>query len=256
MSFKFIEGVGLVAIDSNKSQPEVDATIEYYKTIAPKYEELGGFFGGFNDTKSMIFRWGQKLSSSANEEKNRWFGEQVEQWGEAVGYYDSIALAKYHEDMENFRPLNELEQADREANNAIMKQFEVYMYDAYDNKSGDISDIQQKYGYTAEDIGTLSSLWEFAKMAVNDPAYTLGTVSGMILKDPELLLLQLLRVPGSTAAGMTKVTNAVNRAIGIQPTYTKSFVNMVGAQRTKAAVGRGLEGAMYGGVYEALKKKM
>jgi len=252
MAFKFIEGVGIVAIDSNKSKPEQEATIKYYETIAPKYEELGGFFGGFNDTKSMIFRWGQKLSGSSDEEKTRWFGEQVEQWGEAVGYYDSVALAKYHEDMEKLRPLTALEEADREANNAIMKQFELDMYDAYDNKEGDISDVQQRYGYSAEDIGTLSSLWEFAKMAVNEPSYTLGTVSGMVLKDPELLLLQLLRVPGSTAAGMTKLTNAVNRAIGIQPTYTKSFVNMIGAQRTKAAVGRGIEGATYGGVYEAL----
>jgi len=252
MSYSFIEGVGIVAIDSNKNAEQKAATIEYYTNTAPKYEELNGFFGGFNDTKSMIYRWGQKLSGSANEEKNRWFGEQVKQWGEAVGYYDSIALAKYHEDMEKTRPLNALEQADKEANNAIMKQFELDMYDAYDNKSGDISDVQQRYGYTPEDLGTLSSLWEFAKMAVNEPSYTLGTVSGMILKDPELLLLQLLRVPGSTAAGMTKVNNAVNRAIGIQPTYTKSFVNMVGAQRTKAAVGRGIEGSMYGGVYEAL----
>ena len=45
----------MVAIDSNKSVPERDATIAYYKDIAPKYEELGGFFGGFGDTKSMIF---------------------------------------------------------------------------------------------------------------------------------------------------------------------------------------------------------
>ena len=252
MSWEFIDGVGIVAIDSNKSHAEKMATIKYYEEIAPKYESLGGFFGGINDSKSMIFRWGQKLSGTKDEEKNRWFNDQVEQWGEAVGYYDSVALEKYHEDIEKLRPLMELEEADREANNAIMKSFQRDMYDAYDNKEGDISDVQQKYGYTPEDIGTLSSLWEFAKMAVNEPTYTLGTVTGMVIKDPELLLLSALRVPGATGGVMAKFSNAANRAIGIQPTYTKSFVNMIGAQRTKAAVGRGLEGAMYGGTYEAL----
>ena len=264
MAYQFIEGVGIVAIDSNKSAQQRDTTIQYYRDIAPKYEDLGGFFGGFGDTKSMIFRWGQKLAGTADEEKTRWFGEQVEQWGNQIGYYDSIALEKYHQDMEKLRPLDELEQADREANNAIMKAFQADMYDAYDNKEGDISDVQQRYGYSAEDLGTLSSLWEFAKMAVNEPTYTLGSVAGMVLKDPELLLLSLLRVPGSTGATMSKFTAAANRALAtknagtvggalvVQPTYMKSFVNMVGAQRTKAAVGRGLEGAMYGGTYEAL----
>jgi len=264
MSVAFIEGVGIVGISSKKSADERDATIKYYKEIAPKYEDLNGFFGGFNETKSMIFRWGQKLSSTQDEEKNRWFNEQVELWGEAVGYYDSLSLEKYHEDMELLRPLTELEEADREANNAIMKSFQVDMYDAYDNASGDISDVQQKYGYTPEDIGTLSSLWEFAKMAVNEPSYTLGTVAGMVIKDPELLLLSALRVPGATGATMGKFAAATNRALAtknaqtingvlaVQPTYMKSFANMIGAQRSKAAVGRGLEGAMYGGVYEAL----
>ena len=125
MSVAFIEGVGIVGISSKKSADERDATIKYYKEIAPKYEDLNGFFGGFNETKSMIFRWGQKLSSTQDEEKNRWFNEQVELWGEAVGYYDSLSLEKYHEDMELLRPLTELEEADREANNAIMKSFQV-----------------------------------------------------------------------------------------------------------------------------------
>jgi len=264
MSFQFIEGIGMVAIDSNKSHPEKMATIKYYQEIAPKYEDLGGFFGGFGDTKSMIFRWGQRLGDSGDEEKTRWFGHQVEEWGNQIGYYDSIALEKYHQDMEKLRPLDELEQADREANNAVMRAFQADMYDAYDNKEGDISDVQQRWGYTAEDIGTLSSLWEFAKMAVNEPSYTLGSVAGMVLKDPELLLLSALRVPGSTSATMSKFTAAANRVLAtknaatiegvlaVQPTYMKSFVNMVGAQRTQAVVGRGLEGAMYGGTYEAL----
>ena len=133
MSFQFIEGIGMVAIDSNKSHPEKMATIKYYQEIAPKYEDLGGFFGGFGDTKSMIFRWGQKLAGTEDEEKTRWFGHQVEEWGNQIGYYDSIGLEKYHQDMEKLRPLDELEQADREANNAVMRAFQADMYDAYDN---------------------------------------------------------------------------------------------------------------------------
>ena len=37
MSFKYIEGIGMVAIDSNKSEPEKQATIKYYEELA---EEL------------------------------------------------------------------------------------------------------------------------------------------------------------------------------------------------------------------------
>ena len=252
MAYQFIEGLGMVAIDSNKNAQERDATIDYYREIAPKYEDLGGFFGGFGDTKSMIFRWGQRLGDSGDEEKTRWFGHQVEEWGNQIGYYDSLALEKYHQDLEKLRPLNELEQADREANNAVMRAFQSDMYDAYDNKEGDISDVQQRWGYTAEDIGTLSSLWEFAKMAVNEPSYTLGSVAGMVIKDPEILLLSLLRVPSAAGAGLKGINAAVTRAAGVQPSYIKSFTQMAATQRGQAVVGRGIEGAMYGGTYEAL----
>ena len=37
MSFKYIEGIGMVAIDSNKSEPEKQETIKYYEELA---EEL------------------------------------------------------------------------------------------------------------------------------------------------------------------------------------------------------------------------
>ena len=37
MSYKFIEGLGMVAIDSNKSGPEKQETIKYYEELA---EEL------------------------------------------------------------------------------------------------------------------------------------------------------------------------------------------------------------------------
>ena len=74
MSNVFIEGLGHVAIDSSKSQAEKEATIQYYRDVAPKYREQGGFMSGFNDTKSMIYRWGQKLSSTEDEERDRSLG--------------------------------------------------------------------------------------------------------------------------------------------------------------------------------------
>ena len=39
MSFKFIEGIGMVAIDSNKSVPERDATIKYYEELAEELKQ-------------------------------------------------------------------------------------------------------------------------------------------------------------------------------------------------------------------------
>jgi len=44
MANVFIEGIGHIAIDSNKSPAEIEDTIEYYKTIAPKYKEQGNFW--------------------------------------------------------------------------------------------------------------------------------------------------------------------------------------------------------------------
>jgi len=69
MSTAYIEGFGVVAIDPNKSQAEKNATIDYYTNIAPKYQQdIGGFSDGFNDTQSMIFRWGQKIFGTPDEE--------------------------------------------------------------------------------------------------------------------------------------------------------------------------------------------
>ena len=80
MSSTYIEGIGYVAIDSNKSEAEKQATIEYMTKVAPKYKEMGGFWDGVGDTKSMIYRWGQKLASTDDEEKDRWYQEQIEEW--------------------------------------------------------------------------------------------------------------------------------------------------------------------------------
>tara|TARA_R110000796_G_scaffold8290_1_gene27406 strand:- start:1059 stop:5066 length:4008 start_codon:yes stop_codon:yes gene_type:complete len=252
MSSTFIDGVGFVAIDSRKSAEERDATVEYYKTMAPKYEELGGFSAGFNDTQSIIYRWWENFNKTDDEEKDTWFKEQVGQWGQMVGYTDSQALEKYHADIENLRPLSSVEQADREANNVSMKEFEADMYDAYDNANGDISDVQQKYGYDEEDIGVLEGLGMFAKMAMESPAYTLGSVAGMVAKDPELLLLSYLRIPSIAAQGTVKATQLAQRALSIQPKYVQNMSKIMQSQRTQAVVGRGVEGAVYGGVYEGL----
>jgi hypothetical protein len=39
MSYKFIEGIGIVAIDSNKSVEEKDATIKYYEELAEELKQ-------------------------------------------------------------------------------------------------------------------------------------------------------------------------------------------------------------------------
>ena len=39
MSYKFIEGIGMVAIDSNKSVEERDATIKYYEELAEELKQ-------------------------------------------------------------------------------------------------------------------------------------------------------------------------------------------------------------------------
>jgi len=123
MSSVFVEGVGYVSIDSNKSEAQKQATIKYYKEVAPKYKGMGGFWAGDADIKSQIYRWGQKLSGTEDEEKNRWFQEQVEEWGNMIGVYDSIALAKYYEDIAKEGELTKGEQADAEANMAVLNEF-------------------------------------------------------------------------------------------------------------------------------------
>ena len=169
-----------------------------------------------------------------------------------VGYYDSIALAKYHEDLGKERKLTKSEEADRVANNTIMKAFESDMYDAYENKSGDISDVQKKYGYEEEELGVIQGLGEFAKMAVTSPGYTLGSLAGMIVKDPELLLLGYLRIPSLAAQGGIKASQLAQKAVNIRPKYMNKMVQLMRNERVSAGIGRGAEGATYGGVYEAL----
>ena len=252
MSSVFIEGIGYIAIDKNKSEADKQATIKYMKEIAPKYESLGGFWSGFDDTKSMIYRWGQKLVSSEDEEKNRWYQEQIKQWGQMVGVYDSIALAKYYEDIKNNRELTASEQADLDANTTALTEFQNDMFYAYDNKDGDISDVQKKYGYEEEELSVLEGLQEFGKMFANDPSYALGSITGMIIKDPELLLLHYLRIPSMAGQASARAIQLSQQAIRMQPKYVEKVGKFMQNSRVQAGIGRGVEGATYGGVYEAL----
>jgi len=252
MSSVFIEGVGYIAIDKNKSEADKQATIKYMKEVAPKYETLGGFWSGFDDTKSMIYRWGQKLVSSEDEEKNRWYQEQIKQWGQMVGVYDSIALAKYYEDITANRELTSSEQADLDANTTAMTEFQNDMFDAYDNREGDISDVQKKYGYEQEELSVLEGLQEFGKMFANDPSYALGSIAGMVVKDPELLLLHYLRIPSIAGQASARAVQLAQQAVRMQPKYVEKVGKFMQNSRIQAGIGRNVEGATYGGVYEAL----
>ena len=252
MSSTYIDGIGFVAISSYKSPEERDATLDYYRNIAPKYQELGGFKEGFNDTQSIVFRAWENLFKTEDEEKNTWFKEEVAEWGQMVGYTDSQALQQYHRELEKLRPLTEVEQADKEANFSVMQKFETDMYDAYDNENGDISEVQRKYGYEEEELGVLNGLAAFAKLAWQDPAYMAGSVVGMVAKDPELLLLGLLRIPALAAQGTTRAVQLASLALRVQPKYVQTMSKAIQGQRGRAIIGRGVEGATYGGVYEAL----
>ena len=252
MSSTYIEGIGYVAIDSNKSEAEKQATIEYMTKVAPKYKEMGGFWDGVGDTKSMIYRWGQKLASTDDEEKDRWYQEQIEEWGNMVGVYDSLALAKYYEDISKDGELTEGEQADNEANLAVLNQFKDDMHFAYDNREGDISTVQQKYGYDEEELTVMEGLGEFANMFADSPMYALGSIAGMIVKDPELLLMGYLRIPTMAGQVSARAVQLATQAARIQPKFAQKVGRFMQNSRVQAGVGRGVEGATYGGVYEAL----
>ena len=252
MSSTYIDGIGFVAISSQKSPEERDATLDYYRNIAPKYQQIGGFKEGFNDTQSIIFRAWENLFKTEDEEKNTWFKEEIAEWGQMVGYTDSQALQQYHRELEKLRPLTEVEEADKEANFMTMQKFESDMYDAYDNEDGDISEVQRKYGYEEEELGVLNGLAAFAKLAWESPTYMAGSVFGMVAKDPELLLLGLLRIPALAAQGTTRAVQLASLAMRVQPKYVQTMSKAIQGQRGRAVIGRGVEGATYGGVYEAL----
>ena len=88
MASRYINGIGLVTVSPKKSSEEIVATLDYYQNIAPKYQELGGFSSGFNDTQSIIYRWWENLHKTEDEEKDTWFKQERQEWGQMVGYTD------------------------------------------------------------------------------------------------------------------------------------------------------------------------
>ena len=252
MSSTYIEGLGFVAVDSNKSPEDISATLDYYRNIAPQYKALGGFKEGFDDVKGIAYEAWSKLNRTDDENKNIWMKREIEEWGQQVGFTDSMQLEQYHREIEKLRELNEQEKADRVANLAMMENFKADMYGAYDNADGDISDVQQKYGYDEESLGILDSLGAMGKMLVTDTGYMAGQISGMLLKDPELLLLGALRIPAMAGQVSARMAQLATGALRVQPKYVTSLSKAIQGQRGRAVIGRGVEGAAYGGTYEAL----
>ena len=223
MSSQFIPGVGLIHIDSNKSKDEQQATIDYWKSITPKQKELT-FATGFSDVQSIIWRAGETIFNTDDEEKNKWFKDQVKEFGQNVGYYDSLALEKYYSDVVDARPLTKEEEITRAGNMALMQEFQRDMYEAYDNRSGDTTGVQKKYGYSPEDISVLDGLVTM----MQNPGYSAGMLTGMIVKDPELILIDLLRIPEMAARGINAARAAAGtiKAAGkVRPKYVKRFVH-------------------------------
>jgi len=252
MSSKYIPGLGFVAISNRKSPEEIDATFQYYENVAPQYAELGGFVQGFSDVHSIAYEGWKQLNRTEDENKNAWMERQVEEWGGMVGFTDSVNLEEYYKQIEKIRALTEIEEGDRGANVLAMENFKADMYNAYDNEDGDISDVQSKYGYDEEQLGVLSGLAEMGKMAFTNTGYMLGSITGMVAKDPELLLLGMFRIPALAGQLTARATQMATMAMRVQPKYVQGLSKAIQSQRGRAAIGRGVEGAVYGGVYEAL----
>jgi len=252
MSSKFIPGLGFVAVSSKKTPEEIDATFEYYEDIAPQYDELGGFQQGFDDVHSIAYEAWKQINRTDDENKNAWMEREVEEWGGLVGFTDSIALEEYFKKLDNLRPLTDVEKSDRQANILSMENFKADMYDAYDNEDGDISDVQKKYGYEEEELGVLGGLAAMGKMLFTDTGYMAGQITGMVAKDPEMLLLGLFRIPAMAGQLTARATQMATMAMKVQPKYVQGLSKAIQSARGRAIVGRGVEGAAYGGVYEAL----
>ena len=246
MSQRYVEGVGLLTIDDGLSEEEIQANIDYHLSITPKYKKAT-FADGFNDTQSMIYRWWQKLTDQDNE-RGRWFEGQTKEWAQNIGYYDSIALEKYYSEIANVRALSSTEEADRLGNRQIMAEFQEDMHYVYEKRNGDVTDVQKKYGYTPEDIGVIDGIMAM----VQNPSATAGAFAGMIVKDPEMLLINFLRIPSAVARGSEMARKTITQATRIKPKYVQRMESIIGNKRAVAMAGRGAEGAVYGGVYEAL----
>ena len=197
---------------------------------------------------------------SQEAHKKRWLERNMEEWGQVIGWSDSIALEKYFNTIAKSKTLDADEEADRIANRTILDSIEDDMNTAYENTwlkgdgTFDVSDVQKKYGYEEEELDTLQSMkaaWDFA---VENPAAMAGQLVGMGVADPELFLINFARIPAVVTRGAQASQNLARAALNIKPKYYQSFEQMSRAQRMAyGAVGRGVEGAVYGGVYEGMR---
>lgn len=289
MSTTWIEGYGLVHVAGGKSPVERDATIQYFLDTAPKYQELG-FFGDIASTfgemleGSSIYRSyldrltpslqrdavldtdeefeerikeGQELQDS---HKRRWLEDNMSEWGNAIGWYDSVALEEYYNTIAKSRNLKPEEEADRIANNSMLEAIHDDMDIAYENTwlrgngNFDVSDVQKKYGYEEEDLNVLQTLKAAWDYATDRPGAFIGSLAGMVVADPQLLAINFLRIPAVVTRSAQAGQNLVRAGLGIKPKYYQSFEKMSKAQKLGyGALGRGVEGAVYGGVYEGMR---
>jgi len=246
MGQRFVEGLGLYTTDDNLSEEEIQANIQFKRDTTPVYAEQT-FATGFNDTQSMVYRWWQKLSDEENE-AGRWLEGQVKEWGQHTGYYDSIALEAYFTEIANVRELNGTEMSDRQVNREQMAEFKTDMMSVYENNNGDVTEVQKKYGYTPEDIGVIDGIMAM----MQNPSATAGAFTGMLVKDPEMLLINFLRIPSVVARGTEVARKTITAATRMQPQYVRKMASAMTSKRAGSMLGRGGEGAIYGGVYEAL----
>ena len=198
--------------------------------------------------------------ASQEAHRQRWFARNMEEWGQYMGWTDSIALEKYYETIEKSKKLNDVEKADRIANSTMIDTITDDMNLAYENTwlkgdgNFDVSDVQKKYGYDEEELDTLQSMkaaWDFTKA---NPLAMAGQVTGMALADPELFLINFARIPSVVARGTQAGQNLARAGLQIKPKYYQSFEKMSYGQRVGyASLGRGVEGAVYGGVYEGMR---
>ena len=298
MSNTWVDGIGLVFVDSSKTKAAQDATLQYFIDTVPIYRDINSLGVGFDETKSIIYRGWQnknvpsyqlkrllrerKITEEEYEEalrtgvlpdmrpklrdwltkertilgytaplmrdapdlgqrttqldmdeqvlhKARWKQDQMAEWGQYVGWYDSIALEKYYETLDKAGELSDADEADRIANSTMLDAIEHDIENAYDNiwlgKGGgwDVSDVQKKYRFEEEDLTTLQSLKQAWDFATENPLYMIGALGGMIVKDPEILAINYLRIPAIVGRGMQGAQNLARAALGIQPKFYKAW---------------------------------
>ena len=202
-----------------------------------------------------------KLNMAQQEaHKKRWLQDNMSEWGNAIGWYDSIALEEYYNTLAKARNLKPEEESDRIANNSMLDAINDDMNIAYENTwlrgdgNFDVSDVQKKYGFENEELDVLQTMkaaWDFA---AEKPGQFIGSLAGMVVADPQLLLINFARIPAVVTRSAQAGQNLARMGLGIKPKYYQSFEKMSKAQKLGyGALGRGVEGAVYGGVYEGMR---